>query len=247
LIKAVLYLITLFCIGVSPIFSGEESFKTRLLYIRHGEVPGNDPNPATYIYTGSGTDTSLTEKGRIQADACAKRICNLQDCGVVERIVAIYASDLKRAKETAQPIAKKLGLDIQLQPALREIHWGAADGELVQTMTEQWGAIEQEIKERYPERKARWDYLPVFKDAETYNALLSRSQTALKNIAESHKGETVLIIGHGRVLKTLIAEARNSEEKIPYPTNCGIAEFTYSPDKGLNFVKILEESPPIYE
>jgi len=220
----------------------EENFsKTRFLYVRHGEAPGNDPNPATYIYTGSGTDDSLTEKGRIQAEECARAISDLQKRGVFGKVTAIYASDLKRAVETAGPIAKVLGLDIQLRHNLREISWGCADGQLVQKMTEEWGDLEQRMKQQYLERKTRWDYLPVFEGAETYNALLNRTLLELKKIADMHKGETILIIGHGRVLKTLIADIRDSEEKIPYPANCGIVEFTYSPNEGLCFIKILDQ------
>lgn len=241
LVKIYLYTI-LFVIGMGSAFAEENSSKTRFLYIRHGEVPGNDPNPATYIYTGSGTDDSLTEKGKTQAEKCAQTIADLQKSGKFGTITAIYASDLKRAIETAKPIAEKLGFDIHVRHDLREINWGYADGQLVEKMTEEWDAAEQQIKQLYPERKMRWDHLPVFPDAETYNALLSRSTKELKTIGDAHKGETVLIIGHGRVLKTLIAYARDSEEKIPYPPNCGIAEFTYSSEEGLSFIKVLEES-----
>src|SRR5579862_8609350 len=227
----------IFC--MATIFSQiNASGEPRLLYIRHGEVPGNDPQ-GYYIYTGSGTDGSLTEKGRMQAEACAKKIADLQKSGLFGNIAAMYASDLKRAKETAQPIAKELGMEIQVRPNLREINWGSADGQLVKEMTEKYATIEQQVKQDHPERKTRWDYFPVFEGAETFNALLKRTQTELKQIAQLHQGETVLIIGHGRALKTLIAEAKDSEEKIPYPANCGIAEFTYSPDKGLSFIDVL--------
>ena len=226
--------------GISQAFAELTVPTTRFLYVRHGEVPGNAPNPATYIYTGSGTDDSLTEKGRGQAEKCARTIADLQKSGLLGQITAIYASDLKRAKETAEPIAKALGIDVQLRHNLREISWGCADGQLVQKMTEEWGGLEQRVKEQYPERKIRWEHLPVFEGAETYNALLNRTLIELREIANTHPGETVLIIGHGRVLKTLIAEARNSEEKMPYPANCGIAEFTYSPTEGLCFIKVLD-------
>jgi broad specificity phosphatase PhoE len=235
--------ITFVCAGMSQAFAEEDLLKTRFLYVRHGEVPGNDPNPATYIYTGCGTDASLTERGRAQAEKCAMTVAKLQQSGEFGKITAIYASTLQRAIQTAEPIARDLGFYIQLRHDLREISWGYADGELVQKMTEEHKALEEQVKHQYPERKIRWDHLPVFEGAETYNALLRRTLTELKNIAELHRGETVLIIGHGRVLKTLIAEAKDSEEKIPYPANCGIAEFSYSPDEGLRFIKVLENTP----
>ena len=241
LIKMILSGMLLFA-GTSSVFAGEDSAKTRFLYVRHGEVPGNDPNPAVYISTGSGTDDFLTEKGREQAAECAKTISALQKNGTFGKITAIYTSDLKRAVETAEPIAQELGLDVQVRHDLREIYWGCADGQLVQKMTEEWATVEHQVKQQYPERKVRWDYLPVFEGAETFNALLNRTLVELKKIADEHPGETVLIIGHGRVLKTLIAEARDSEEKGPYPPNCGITEFTYSPDEGLRFIQVLDKN-----
>lgn len=237
-----LFFLLLLHVGISPVFGKEDVYKTRFFYIRHGEVPGNDPNPAIYIYTGSGTNESLTERGKIQAGECAKKISNLQKSGLIGQIAAIYSSDLKRAVETAKPIGEELGLDVELRRNLREIDWGVADGQLVQAMREQWGSMEQEVKQLYPERKVQWDYLPVFSGAETYNDLLYRTLEELKRIAEFHQGESVLIIGHGRVLKTLISEAKDSEENIPYPANGGIAEFTYSPDEGLTFIKVLNLS-----
>ncbi len=222
-------------------FTEESSLKTRLFYIRHGEVPGNIPGPFTYIYTGCHTDESLTEKGKGQAEKCAKTISDLQTREILGEIGGIYASDLTRAIETAEPIAKELGLVVELRQNLREIYWGCAEGQLVQKMTDEWKAVESQVKQQYPERRMRWDHLPVFLNAETYNALLERSVKELEAIARQHEGKSVLIIGHGRVLKTLIADAMDSEDNIPYPKNCGIAEFTYSADEGLRFVKVFSD------
>ena len=168
-IKFILCGALFFCFSRSQAVAEENSPATRFLYVRHAEVPGNDPNPATYIYTGSGTDASLTDNGKSQAVECAKRVSQLQKKGVLDQIAALYSSDLKRAVETAEPIAEELGLAIQLRPNLREIYWGSADGQLVQKMAEKYGTVERQIKEQYPERKTRWDHLPVFEGAETRN------------------------------------------------------------------------------
>lgn len=217
---------------------------TQILYIRHGEVPGNDPSPETYIYTGSGTNDSLTERGVLQAEECAKKITDFCKRGAVGKVTAIYTSNLKRAVETGRPIAKALGLEAQQNPDLREIFWGDADGQLVAKVSQTYAEAEKAVKQRYPERKIRWDHLPVFKDAEKYNALLKRSVDTLSSIAEMHPNETIIIVGHGRVLKTLIADAYDNEENIPYPANCGIAEFRYSTEEGLRFLKVMQEPLP---
>jgi len=240
--KVTVWVISLFCIKTVCVLAEKSPAQTQFLYVRHGEVPGNDASdPSTYSYTGSGTDASLTKKGVDQASQCAVTISHLQEQRRIGKVVAIYASDLKRARETAKPIAQELGLDVHLRHNLREISWGCVDGQLVQKITREWEEVEERVRESYPDRKVRWNYLPVFESAETYNALLNRTLEELKTIAEAHEAGTILIIGHGRVLKTLIAEAKDTEENIPYPANCGIAEFTYSSEDGLQFIKVFEK------
>lgn len=212
----------------------------RFLYIRHGEVLGNIKHPDAYIYTGSTTDESLTATGKLQAEKCAKMISRLQKSGYFGVISGIYTSYLKRAIETAHPIAKALGLELQLRHDLREIFWGIADGQLVQKMDELYMQKEEEIERLYPDRKKRWDHLPVFDGAETFNALLNRAQGECAKIAEMHRGETVVIVGHGRMLKALIEQSLDCDDEIPYPVNCGIVEFNYFLEKGLSFVRVLE-------
>jgi len=174
----------------------------------------------------------------MQAAVCAEKIIRLQKEGVLGQISAVYASPLKRALETAAPIASLLRLDIQQRQDLREIDWGNADGELVHKMNEKYSELEEQVIEEFPERKKRWDYLPVFAGAETYNFLLQRTFKELRMIADLHQEQTVVIIGHGRVLKTLLMDVLDSE-MVPAVYNCCIAEFTYSVTDGLRFIKIL--------
>lgn len=207
---------------------------TQILYIRHGEVPGNDPlNKETYAYTGSRTDDSLTPKGRVQAQECADKIASLIKNGVLRPPSVLYASPLKRSLETGEAIAAKIGLKVEPRPDLREIDWGDADGKPVQDHPL------PDCKLLYPDRKTRWEHLPGFKDAESYFNLLQRTIEELTFLAKKHPEETLIVVGHGRVLKTLIADRLNSEDNIPYPSNCGIAEFSYSAEEGLKYVKIV--------
>jgi len=75
-----------------------------LLYIvRHG-----DP-----IYV---TDT-LTERGKVQAEAVGKRIRD-------SKIDRIFTSPMGRARETAEPACRMLGLEPQIEEWTREIHEG---------------------------------------------------------------------------------------------------------------------------
>mgnify|MGYP001616981591 CR=1 FL=1 len=70
---------------------------TRFLLVRHGETPWNDQAR----YQGQ-EDIPLSEQGWAQAEHLAERLAS-------ESIDAIYASDLARARDTAQVVARRLG------------------------------------------------------------------------------------------------------------------------------------------
>jgi probable phosphoglycerate mutase len=79
----------------------------RLIFIRHGEPDY--------------TNDCLTENGRVQAQATARRLKG-------EGIKAIYSSPMGRAKETASYTAREYGLDIQVLDFMHEIDWGSRPG-----------------------------------------------------------------------------------------------------------------------
>jgi alpha-ribazole phosphatase len=86
---------------------------TRILLARHGETEWNR------IGRWQGhADPPLNEAGRLQAVELAERLAR-------DGITVIYASDLRRASETAQVIGERLGLEVHEDPALREIDVGS--------------------------------------------------------------------------------------------------------------------------
>ena len=85
----------------------------KIFLIRHGESEANAKN----IHQGQRVDAGLSEKGREQARKIAERLKN-------EKIESIYSSDLKRARETAEEIAKQHGLKVIFDKRLREFDSG---------------------------------------------------------------------------------------------------------------------------
>ncbi|HWX09771.1 MAG TPA: histidine phosphatase family protein, partial [Gaiellaceae bacterium] len=83
-----------------------------LLLVRHGETDWN----AEGRLQGH-TDRPLNEHGRRQAHALAERLAG-------DDIAAVYASDLARARETAEILGAKLGLPVSRDAGLRERDWG---------------------------------------------------------------------------------------------------------------------------
>jgi len=89
---------------------------TTLLLVRHGETDWN----ADGRLQGQ-TDRPLSDFGRRQARQLADELAG-------EELEAIYASDLSRARETAEIIGDRLGLATVLDPDLREKDWGTWEG-----------------------------------------------------------------------------------------------------------------------
>jgi probable phosphoglycerate mutase len=159
-----------------------------LLLARHGETDWNREGR----WQGH-TDTALNALGRKQAADLADRLAH-------EGVTAVYASDLRRARETAEIVAELLGLgEVRVDPRLREINFGGWEG-----------LTTPEIEERYPEEIARWradDGDNAFAGGETYRAMGQRVVNVLAEIAATHPDEQVAVILHGGPIRGLLAHA----------------------------------------
>lgn len=82
----------------------------RLYVIRHAK-------PAA-VWGDADDDPGLDETGRAQAVAVAERLMALPD---EERPTAVVSSPLRRCRETAQPLADRLGVEVSIEPAVGEI------------------------------------------------------------------------------------------------------------------------------
>lgn len=88
----------------------------RLLLIRHGQTHSN----VTRALDTEAPGADLTDLGRQQAEALPERLAH-------ERIESIWVSHLVRTHQTAQPLATKLGLEVNVREGLREIRAGEVE------------------------------------------------------------------------------------------------------------------------
>ena len=102
---------------------------TELYLIRHGESVPN----VTPIIGGMRGDEGLTDRGREQARLLEERL-RTEDL----RADQLYASTLPRALETAEYVARALGLPVQKDDALHELRPGDADGLTVDEWRERY-------------------------------------------------------------------------------------------------------------
>ena len=89
-----------------------ERLETTLIIIRHGQSMGNVEGKFIGI-----TDSPLSPLGIRQAQLTAEYLKDV-------KIDKVYASNLSRAKVTAEIIAQKHGLNVNVEPDLREIDAG---------------------------------------------------------------------------------------------------------------------------
>jgi probable phosphoglycerate mutase len=158
---------------------------TTILLARHGE---SDWNRAKR-WQGF-ADRPLTDLGRRQAEELADRLEGTE-------LDAIYSSDLQRARETAEAVARRRELEVRTTPDLREVDVGS------------WaGLTRAEAEARYPQAYVRWLHGGEgWEDGETYEQLQARVVRAMTLIAAAHDGGRVLVVAHGGTIRAIHASA----------------------------------------
>lgn len=158
---------------------------TSILLIRHGETAWN----AERRLQGH-LDIALNQEGERQARLLAAALAG-------ERLDAIVASDLLRARQTADAVARVHGLPVQSDRALRERCYGGFEGMLY-----------SEIAQRFPREFAAWQARDVdaalpagVNRGETFRQFHSRVTGAMLRWAREHPGKTLALVAHGGVLE----------------------------------------------
>ncbi len=157
---------------------------TGILLARHGETNDNrEP-----IRVQGFTDTPLNETGRAQAHELAERMAG-------ETVGSLWSSDLSRARETAEVVGERIGLDPRLDPRLREANRGRWEGS-------RFIDIEREDPEGYAAwRRAGASFR--FPGGESLQDQLDRVSAALHDIhAEAEL--PALVVCHGGSIRVML-------------------------------------------
>jgi len=152
-----------------------------LWFVRHGESTWN----ASGFVQGQANGPVLTRKGRTEAANIAGRLADTT-------ITAIYTSDLKRALDTAEIVGRALRIVPQSDPALRERHFGLAQGRPHSELPAAASGIEID---RVVDAEAR----PA--EGESLTELYERVAVFIDGL-EMHAPEgDVLVVTHGGVIR----------------------------------------------
>ena len=135
-------------------------------------------------------DPGLSVEGQEQLPTIIKGLSH-----IVPR--AIWSSDLRRAVETAEPIAKHFGLDYKTSPSFREMNFGRWEG-----MT--W----KEVELQYPDDARAWaKFFPHHRPpgGESFLELQARAVAQLGQLAENAEPGCTLVVTHAGFTRTTVA------------------------------------------
>jgi alpha-ribazole phosphatase len=161
----------------------------QLILIRHGQTEWN----ASQKYQGH-TDIPLDDTGRQQARRLAEHLLQL------EKVEAVYASDLVRARETAEIIAQAFNLKPLIDPRLRELCFGKWEG---LTFNQVYAIYRAEFEQWY-------NSLAEFcvPGGESFSDVANRSLEAIADIKQKNRG-TVAAVTHGGVIKAVLSRIQS--------------------------------------
>jgi probable phosphoglycerate mutase len=160
---------------------------TRIIAVRHGETAWNvDTRIQGQL------DIGLNEKGQWQAERVGRALAD-------ETIARVYASDLKRAQNTALAIARHnsqlMDREVHLHHGLRERGFGKFEGHTYAAIEAQWPDESQRWRQRDP------DFAP--EGGESPLQVMDRVARTIDALAAPHSGEQIVVVAHGGIMDML--------------------------------------------
>jgi len=181
----------------------------KLILVRHGESVGNRER----TFGADPHSLPLTELGYQQAREVGEKIARLF------QPVHVIASYYLRAHETARVIAEAMKLPLEIEPKLHEREVGVLNGQ----------PYEAAYKMPDYDPKQHWTWAP--KGGESFVDVMNRVGPILDRLAQRYRGQDVVVVSHGGVMKALWAYVTGDWETTHTPPNCGIVLIEHS-DKG---------------
>ncbi|WP_035805852.1 bifunctional RNase H/acid phosphatase [Kitasatospora mediocidica] len=160
---------------------------TTFVLLRHGETA---LTPQKRFSGSGGSDPELSEKGLWQAERAAEAFAAR---GSVE---AVVSSPMRRTRQTAEAVARRLGLEVRIEEGLRELDFGDWEG-----------LTFAEVQQRHPEDLNAWLASSRVKPTGSNESLATLSQrigVTRDRVLARYAGKTVLLVSHVSPIKTLV-------------------------------------------
>jgi phosphoserine phosphatase len=160
---------------------------TKIVLTRHGHVQGIEPER----FRGR-EPLELTERGRAQAAAVARRIADGW------RVRKIYTSPMRRCVDTGAAIAKACGVAAEICDDLNDIDYGAWQFKTLAA-----------AKKADPDLFAAWFATPQlvrFPNGESLQDVAARAADALRFVLARHRRDTIVLVGHDSLNRALLLQ-----------------------------------------
>jgi broad specificity phosphatase PhoE len=176
---------------------------------------------------------ALGERGQRQAAALAAALA-------VHRPTAVVSSGMRRAVETARPLASACGLALRVEPDLHERRVGGLSGTHNRPQAGIW-----------PDTLRRWlagetAFSPP--DSESFDAVRDRVLPVIRRLAVEHSGGSVAVVAHGLVCKVLLLSILPGKGpgdwlELGPVRNCSVTELEF--DGSWRAARLLEVPPEV--
>ncbi len=168
----------------------------RIILARHGETE--------YEADRAGVEGgSLTTRGRAQARRLGEELSG-------QRVAAVVSSNLSRAVQTGELAAGALGVEMSVREGLHEIHVGDMYGK----------PFDASVAEPVMTSWRRGDLAAAMPGGESGEETCARVLPVLESVADTFRGETVLVISHGGVIQAMLGRFSPDSEGSGDLPNC---------------------------
>ena len=159
----------------------------KLILVRHGETETNRLGRIQGV-----SQTRLNERGLDQAAAAARAL-------LPDAPFTLYASPLMRAQQTAEAIARRVGVCTIREDGLIEMDVGEFEG-----------LTGRQLRERFPDVMRAWDqdaFQTVMPGGESLETVRDRAWKTVMNLADRHGAETVVAVTHNFTIQMVLCTA----------------------------------------
>ena len=185
---------------------------TTILLVRHGQTPTTGK-----LLPGRAAGLRLADVGVQQAERAGERIAELA------KVDAVYTSPMERARDTAAPIGKAVGLRPKVVKGLIECDFG------------DWTGAELKKLMKLPEWRTVQKAPSTFRfpNGESFTEMQVRMVTTLDTLREQHPGGLIVCVSHADTIKAAMAHALGTHldlfQRIVIST-CSISGIAWSTD-----------------
>jgi len=198
---------------------------TTIYFVRHGETILTP----TRKFSGTGAlDPELTADGLAQAERVAAEVAKLEP-------EVLISSPLKRARQTADAIARATGLSVIDDTDWYELSFGSWDGKSI-----------EEVKSETPEDYQAWVNSSSYRPGggESYDEAALRIDAAMEKVLSQYPGQKVVVVTHNGVIKSAANLAIGGPNDGVFhidATPCSISSISLWPSDGLRALRSFNE------